>query len=307
MNDFDNSMAGSMSTFTVTARPDPAPAPAAAPAAAPADALALRRRDWLLDVMDRQRALSPQASTLFTAQNLGRKHFLDNFYAPGRPVLIKGAMAGWPALEKWTPDYLAQTIGETPVEFQGGRHLEDDFETAKDRHKRTAPFAEFIELAESGGNEAYMTAYNSAANVAALAPLAEDLGFLDQYLTRDPGMLWIGGEGTFTPLHFDLTNNLLAQVTGSKQIVLIPPSQTHRLAHHNHVFSDVRDVTDAERLAQYPQARDVLRYELVLVPGDLLFIPIGWWHQVRSQSFSTMLTYTNFLWPNAGYENFSGN
>ena len=42
----------------------------------------------------------------------------------------------------------------------------------------------------------------------------------------------------------------------------------------------------------------------LLTPGDLLFIPIGWWHQVRSESFSTMLTYTSFHWPNAGHENY---
>ncbi|MCW1430069.1 cupin-like domain-containing protein [Novosphingobium sp. JCM 18896] len=309
MNDFDNFMASSTSdqTFTVTSQPAAQPTPTRAPAAAPGDSLALLRREWLLDVMERQRGLSPHAATLLTAQNLGSQHFLDNFYAPSRPVLIKGAMAGWPALEKWTPDYLAQTLGDTLVEYQGGRDLSEDFETAKDRHKRTGPFSEFIELALNGGNDAYITAYNSDANVAALAPLEADLGFLDQYLTRDHGMMWIGGAGTFTPLHFDLTNNLLAQVTGSKHIVLIPPSQTRRLAHRNHVFSDVHDVTDPYWLSQYPLARDILRYELVLGPGDLLFVPIGWWHQVRSQSFSTMLTYTNFLWPNVGHENFPGN
>ena len=46
------------------------------------------------------------------------------------------------------------------------------------------------------------------------------------------------------------------------------------------------------------------RAEVRLTPGDLLFIPIGWWHQVRSESFSTMLTYTHFHWPNAGHENY---
>jgi ribosomal protein L16 Arg81 hydroxylase len=84
----------------------------------------------------------------------------------------------------------------------------------------------------------------------------------------------------------------------------VPPSQTHRLAHNRHVFSDVGDLTDPARLARHPRARDVLRYEVRLTPGDLLFIPIGWWHQVRSESFSTMLTYTHFHWPNAGHENY---
>ncbi|MGC4252693.1 MAG: cupin-like domain-containing protein [Sphingobium sp.] len=268
--------------------------------------LALRRREWLLDVMERQRALSPYASGLLTAENPSSDDFLHLFYAPGRPVIIKGAMAGWPALEKWTPDYLAATTGEALVEYQGGRDTSADYELMKDRHKRTAPFSRFIELVREGGNDAYITAYNSAANAAAFKGLEPDLGYLDAYLTRAHGMLWFGGEGAFTPLHFDLTNNLLAQVTGTKRVILIPPSQTRHLAHRRHVFSDVHDVTDPKRLAAHPAARDVLRYELMLTPGDLLFIPIGWWHQVRSESFSAMLTYTNFLWPNAGHENYPG-
>lgn len=283
------------------------PALARAPAKTPPgvdDALVLKRREWLLETMERQRALSGYASGLLTAEKLPGDSFLHEFYAPARPVVIKGAMEGWPALSRWTPDYLASAIGNAPVEFQGGRAGAADYELVKDRHRMRAPFRQFIDLVRDGGNDAYITAYNNAANDAAFAPLQRDLGHLDQYLTRAPGMLWIGGAGTFTPLHFDLTNNLLAQVTGTKRVHLIPPSQSHRLAHNRHVFSDVQDITDPAKLAAYPLARDVLRYEVELTPGDLLFIPIGWWHQVRAESFSTMLTYTNFLWPNVGHEQY---
>ena len=279
-------------------------APPPVPAKAPEDRLALKRQDWLMEVQERQRALSPYASGLLTAENLSGEDFLHGFYSPGRPVLIKGAIGHWPALTRWTPDYLAKTVGDAMIEYQGGRSSAQDYELKKDRHRKRAPFRQFIALARKGGNDAYLTASNSAANGPALQPLEADLGPIDAYLTRAPGMLWIGGEGTFTPLHFDLTNNLLAQVTGSKRVILIPPSQTRRLAHRSHVFSDVRDVTDEARLKLHPQARDVLRYEVALSPGDLLFIPIGWWHQVRSESFSTMLTYTNFHWANVGHENY---
>jgi hypothetical protein len=36
----------------------------------------------------------------------------------------------------------------------------------------------------------------------------------------------------------------------------------------------------------------------------LLFVPIGWWHQVTALDFSVTLTYTNFRWPNRGRESF---
>jgi hypothetical protein len=30
----------------------------------------------------------------------------------------------------------------------------------------------------------------------------------------------------------------------------------------------------------------------------MLYVPVGWWHQVRSAEFSVTLTFTSFLWPN---------
>jgi len=232
--------------------------------------------------------------------------FLDQYYAPGNPVVIEGALSAWPALHRWTPDYLKKTVGSAPVEFQGGRNTAADFELAKDRHKRTLPFDAFIDLisADGAGNDAYLTAYNSGSNRHALDVLNADLGYLDNYLTKEHGMVWIGPAGTFTPLHFDLTNNLLAQVVGTKSLILLPPSEAPKLANYRHVFSAVHDITDPDQLARYPQAAQACQFDVELNSGDLLFIPIGWWHQVAAVDFSIMLTYTNFLWSNNGYETF---
>ncbi len=280
---------------------------AAAPQAPSGEALALARRDWIMGVQERQRRLSVQASALMRCRDLPGQAFLDHFYAPGRPVVIEGAVDHWPALAKWTPEYLAKTVGSVPVEYQGGREGAGDFELAKDRHRHTLPFDAFIAMVTQPGgqgNDAYITAYNNAANAAAFAPLMADIAPVGAYLTADPGMLWFGPAGTFTPLHFDLTNNLLIQVAGRKRIRLVPPSQTCWMYNHRHVFSAVHDLDDPARIAAHPLARNVTPYDVELGPGDMLFIPIGWWHQVRALDFSVMLTCTNFLWPNLGHEAF---
>jgi hypothetical protein len=167
-------------------------------------------------------------------------------------------------------------------------------------------FDRFIDLitGAGAGNDAYLTAYNSASNRDVLAPLDSDIGTIDAILKGKPGMLWIGPGGTFTPLHFDLTNNLLAQIVGTKHLVLLPPSETPKLANTRHVFSDVHDVTDPDCLARYPQAETARQYEVTLNPGDLLYIPVGWWHQVVAEDFSVMQTYTDFRWPNDAYDLF---
>lgn len=276
-----------------------------APAPEPQDDLAFRRREWLLDVIETQRALSEKAKAIPRVRGLSSQDFLDDYYAPGRPVVIERAIDHWPALKRWTPDYLRRKVGDARIEYQGDRDSNPEFEIDGYSHKKAMPFSTFMDLiAAGGGNDAYITANNSAANRVALAPLERDLGTIDNYLTREHGMMWIGPAGTFTPLHFDLTNNLIAQIVGRKRVILLPPSESARLHHGRHVFSAVRDLEDEARLALYPSAREARRFIVDLGPGDLLYSPIGWWHQVRALEFSVTLTYTNFRWPNEGFDSY---
>ena len=48
----------------------------------------------------------------------------------------------------------------------------------------------------------------------------------------------------------------------------------------------------------YPDPSSTPEQRPVLEPGDIIFMPLGWWHQVRSLDFSVTVTYTNFLWRN---------
>lgn len=279
-----------------------APPPTAIATAAPDSPNA--KYEWLLETLGAQRALSANASTIFRAENMSGETFLDTFYAPARPVVLAGEIAAWPALHRWTPAYLRETVGDAPIEYQGGRAASADFERYKDDHKRQMPFDRFVEMIEGDpGNDAYLTAYNSASNAAALAPLQADVGRLDKFLAQsaeDPGgMLWIGPAGTFTALHHDLTNNLLVQVVGRKRVILAAATDLPRLYNDCHVFSRIRDVSDPELdLREYAKLQGVRFHEVNLMPGEALFIPIGWWHQVEALDLSMSITYTNFKWKN---------
>jgi len=284
------------------------PAPPAVSAVVQRAARDLAKREWLLEAMERQRALAPRAVAIERRAGLSRQEFLETYYAPGRPVILTGEMADWPALARWTPDYMKRVVGSGPVAFQDGRNRSGDFERAKDTHRVEAPFDVFMDrISRPGaGNDAYLTAYNSSANASALAPLWSDLGLLDKFLTRpsarapeSAGMMWIGPAGTFTPLHHDLTNNFIAQVVGRKRIKLAPASEVGRLYNDAYVFSEIADLEDP-RLdrARFGRLQGARLYDLVLEPGDILFVPLAWWHQVKSTAFSVTITYTNFLWPN---------
>ncbi len=308
---FDRRNAPGVPPAPLSDPPERPVAQAAVGAGSEASAVALRKREWLMETIERQRSLAPAAAGIERRAALSSEEFLERYYATNRPVILTGEMAGWPALERWTPDYLARAVGDRIVEYQGGRAANPRFEQEKDAHRRTAPFDAFMALAAEPGNDAYITAYNSAGNAEALSVLNKDLGHLDKFLARQigqaGGMMWIGPAGTTTSLHHDLTNNLIAQVVGRKRLKIVPAAEVGQLYNYHHVFSEITDLDDpALDLARYPRLAGLRIYDVTLEPGEIIFMPMGWWHQVKALAFSVTITYTNFLWPNDAHLTYPG-
>lgn len=263
--------------------------------------------EWILTSQKRLRALAPRV--IERKRGISPEEFLVQHYAANQPVILDSELAGWPALGRWTAAYLKDLIGPREIEVQADRSADPDFERNMTDHRRKMPFDQFIDrITQDGngnGNDLYLTAYNSAANAAALEALHRDLGFLDKLLTRDGGavhgMPWIGSANSFTPLHHDLTNNLLLQITGRKRVLLVAPEFTPQLYNDRHVYSRIRDLGEPGIVERYPALEGVHVHQVILEPGDALFIPLGWWHQVTALDFSVTFTHTNFHWPNDFY------
>lgn len=277
-------------------------------------ALRLKKRSWLLSTLFRLADDAGQMAQVPRVSDLSPDAFLHQYYARNLPVILAGAAAGWSAVARWTPDYLKQRIGDHMVQVQADRTSDPDYELYKDRHARQMPFSDFVDQitrADGARNDLYMTAYNASQNDGALSAIRGDMGMIDRYLdpTADNryGLMWIGPAGTVTPMHHDLTNNLLVQVAGRKVVKLVPAIQADAMYNHIHVFSALGDIEhpafDMERFPDFAQARVL---DVTLLPGDALFLPIGWWHQVRSLDFSVTLTYTNFRWNNSHHQSYPG-
>jgi hypothetical protein len=229
---------------------------------------------------------------------LPRDEFFEQYYFQNRPVIITGAFDFWPARTQWNFDYFRERCGDCEVEVQFGRESDANYEVNQPKLKRMMRFADYVDLVERSGptNDFYMTANNTSHNRAALAALWSDVPAIGEYLdagSPDTGFFWMGPAGTKTPFHHDLTNNFMAQVIGRKQIKLVPLSDTPHMANTLHCFSQVDGgAIDYER---FPSMRHAHLMECTLEPGELLFLPIGWWHYVEGLDASVTMTFTNFL------------
>ena len=99
--------------------------------------------------------------------------------------------------------------------------------------------------------------------------------------------LWIGGK-TVSPLHFDIAENLYLQIQGCKKFLLIPPGLKGLYAESpfsgtGHVSKIIDDIESSDLLEKFPKFKDVPKPLVVnLKPGEMLYIPCAWWHQVHS-------------------------
>jgi hypothetical protein len=106
--------------------------------------------------------------------------------------------------------------------------------------------------------------------------------------------LWASPAATRSSLHYDPYNNLLCLVEGAKAVRVAPPSAAPHLrpqpAYHdsaNHAAADLWD----DAAAGAGGIRGLQEFELR--PGDALFVPEGWWHQVQSGGGTLAV---NFWW-----------
>ncbi|CAN5216367.1 hypothetical protein BH11PSE2_BH11PSE2_12650 [soil metagenome] len=284
----------------------PSPRPKPPPPAATGEALALRKRDWLLHTLEAQRRLSPRAAGIEARSEVGRDEFLARYYAPATPVILTGAVADWPACQLWTPDYLRAMVGAQVVDCR----LRPTAALADTGVERQAPFDDLLTrmLGPQGAALEPLTTFQSARNRQVLSVLDADLGFLDGLLTRENpdyhGLKSIGPPKSHIALHHALTNILIAQVVGSKHIRLAPPAEVSRMYNSNHVYSDVSSLEDPTALQNFPEAREAAVLQLTLEAGSVLFVPVGWWLEARSLSFDVALNYNGFVWPNRAFADY---
>jgi hypothetical protein len=259
----------------------------------------LKKLESILTVRQELEALAQLGTAIDRRSGLSRDEFLLDYYATNTPVILTDVCATWPARQRWTTDYLTGIFGDAEVEVMTGRDANPDYEQDADAHRTTMPFATFTkQVLSTEGNDAYMVANNDFLSTEVSAPLWADFTVDRRYL--DPAeraaYFWFGPTGTVTPLHHDAMNILFNQVRGTKRFRLVSPLETHLLYNNLSVYSDVDPLdVDGERFPLFEQARQL---ELVIEPGESLFIPVGWWHHVESLDTSISVSFTNFAYPN---------
>jgi len=207
----------------------------------------------------------------------------DGFHAAakrGIPLVIAGVVSRWP-LAALTPAALGERFGHLRVRAR----VDDYVETAFSPEKKTAEMSlgEYLRLGRAVSEG--LPPYLANQRLPQLDELCEWPAYYEQY--RD-ARVWLGPAGTVTPLHCDYTDNLFAQVWGSKRFRLFPPHHERFLYtwQAGPVLFGSRFDPEAPDYEALPAARQAEEVQCVLEPGELLFLPSGWFHHVRALELS---------------------
>ena len=201
--------------------------------------------------------------------------------ADGLPFLITGVVERWP-LSALTPAVLRERFADVPVRARVGDYINTAF--APDRAMQDMLMGEYLDqVASSDANT--LPPYLGNLELRPLNAMCHWPAYFDKL---GPPRFWLGPAGTVTPLHCDYDDNIFAQVWGTKRIFLAPPHHDEFLypSRANAILFGSPFDPEAPDYERFPLARQATLIECIVNPGDMLYVPAGWYHQVRALTFS---------------------
>lgn len=257
------------------------------------------RCESLLNLYSNLYRQSCRASSVDVLREISQAEFYENYYFMNRPLILKGLAAKSPAVNTWSPEFFARNHGSVPVQITADRNSISDYEVSFRQTVRTVTLADFVQriCREGSTNDIYLVARNYFFQNAALTPLKSDLQPPPEIINtadQSPGSvkLWFGPKATVTPLHYDEHSILFIQIYGRKRLALIPSLNLPKLYARNKFYSAV-DPNKVD-VKQHPRFLGASLTEVTLEPGDILFIPVGWWHWAKSLDVSISATFCSF-------------
>ena len=243
---------------------------------------------------DQSLATGPIDRVHFT--DLTPQMFHQKYRSQNRPVILCGAFAG---VENWTLELIEKRMDAAPY---GVRVYGKDYRKRPKRLWKKYSEVENLTVASYVSLLRNRSAHERSMYMAQVAfghtPLAGTIRDRVVQLEQKCDMvrilpvmdlnLWLGPSGHTEPLHFDTGDGTLMQLHGSKRVSLFPPDQTRNL----YPFPFYREVppwfsqvdTDEPDFSIFPDYREALnhRMDVLVNQGEILFIPVSWWHEVTA-------------------------
>ncbi|XP_074647580.1 hypoxia-inducible factor 1-alpha inhibitor-like [Tubulanus polymorphus] len=247
----------------------------------------------------------------------------DQLISQAKPVVITDSNLVASA-SKWNLEYLNDSLGDGDFSVylsNNNKFMYWDNQKARElknftpaTSKTTMKFNEFVKKMkynrDNGGQRMYL---QQPLNDRVGDAIVQDfLSFNWNWVTSQQkrnnwgpltsNLLLVGMEGNITPAHYDEQENIFCQIHGRKRCILFAPNQFDSLypypVFHPHDRQSQVDFDNVD-LKSFPKFNQLKGEETILEPGEVLYIPMYWWHDIESLTESGPTVSINF-WYKAG-------
>ena len=266
------------------------------------------------------------SSTTVNSDSLGRSHraavykrdrikqrilpsphasFAEDCARDGIPVVLRNSISKtWKASKKWSPAYLKSKLPKISGVYENNnRWFGPYFDRSKPLLKnavRQNPYktginmsaSEFFDILLHPRENKYHYFTGSIDDLGEWA--YSEIQPLGELLLLNPKLssvnVWIGQPHVIAHCHYDGYHNFYAQLYGRKKFTLFSPSNwpglyPYPFLHPSHAQAQV-NASNVGSVENFELVHNVEALEVILEPGDLLYMPPLWFHEVESQSVS---------------------
>ena len=208
------------------------------------------------------------------------------------PAVFRGMASGWPAVSTWTFPYIASLSPSLPVQLVTGNREKDD--TKLTQSTLGDYLGSLTRDSPADDDHNYLKEFDLLKQFPRLrGDLRHEQIFPRGSITSCT--TWIGPARARTGLHHDLLDNFAVQIAGTKRFHLAPPGTVERAGALSSKYdswarlsrvsiAELADATDGCPAA----GEDFLAVDLE--PGDVLYVPAHWWHEVVNLSAGILLS-----------------
>ncbi|MFP4132532.1 MAG: cupin-like domain-containing protein [Halothece sp.] len=227
--------------------------------------------------------------------------FSEVYQKSGQPVIITGLLN---EDAHWNLDDLTQTLGNQTFLFRryGKKRYEKEGQQWQSIGSgvpvEEMSFQEYAKLINNGQAQSEDIYLAKAPLKGTPLTKTQSLQALGNQLNLKPVTdyrMYMGHGGHTASLHYDILDGTLCQNYGSKQVILFPPEATPYIypfpiwIHLKHglklraCYSQIVDIKNVN-LQKFPQFQKAQEFQktVILKAGEVLYIPVGWWHEITT-------------------------
>lgn len=220
---------------------------------------------------------------------LTAEEFYAEYVRPSKPVVVRGGIADWPAVEKWPNLTYFEQLDENKLFSVNFRRL-----YKFDNHhvsRRTLTMKDYI--SRLGKETVYMDTPISANMFKdMLWPQVTNCEYFIKRM-RAPSFFFNNGKSN-TDIHIDGTETLFFQIAGQRLWLMTRPDDAKYMYAGVEHFAPHSGISKLNQhsidLNEFRNVTKSTVYAAVVNPGDLIYVPEAWFHNVLARGSPNQAT-----------------